>query len=116
MIRGLVDRAFSYAGLAGGPAKAEHRLTAAYQQLFAGNGSKEDAEVVLSHLADLTGYYRRPSYAEWIAKTGSPAGFELHSALCNARAEVLQTMMRYLAMSEDEMVALEKAARLEGQG
>lgn len=115
MIRGLLGRVFAHASEAGGPAKAEQKLTHAYQRLFGGNGSKEDAEIVLTHLADVTGYYRRPSYGEWIAKTGSPEGFELHSALCNARAEVLQVVMKYLAMSEDEMVALEKAARLESQ-
>jgi len=115
MIRGLLGRVFAHASQAGGPAKAEQRLTQAYQRLFNGNGSKEDAEIVLTHLADLTGYYRRPSYGEWMARTKSPQGFELHSALSNARAEVLQVIMQYLAMSEDEMVALEKAARLEGQ-
>ena len=115
MIKGLLGRVFSHASQAGGPAKTEQRRSLAYQRLFDGNGSREDAEVVLTHLADITGYYRRPSYPEWMAKTGSPQGFELHSALCNARAEVLQVMMGYLAMSEDEMVALEKAARLEGQ-
>lgn len=114
MIRRLV-RVFAHASQAGGPAKAELRRTQAYQRLFNGNGTKEDAEIVLSHLADVTGYYRRPSYGEWIARTKTPQGFELHSALSNARAEVLQIIMGFLTLDDDELVALEKAARLEGQ-
>jgi len=38
---------------------------------------------------DTTGYYRRPSYAAWMAKTKTPEGFELHSALSNARVVFL---------------------------
>jgi hypothetical protein len=106
---------FARAGAVGGPAKAELARTQAFQRLFNGNGSKEDAEMVLAHLADVTGYYRRPRYGEWIANTKTPHGFELHSALSNARAEVLQIIMDFLLMEDDQLIALEKAARLEAQ-
>lgn len=107
---------FARAGDAGGDAKADLRRAEAYRRLFVeGNGGREDAEIVLADLADVTGYYRRPSYGEWMQRTKSPHGFELHSALSNARAEVLQHIMGFVAMSEDELIALEKAARLEGR-
>ena len=40
--------------------------------------------MVLADLAATVGYYRRPSYGEWMAPTNAD-GFELHSALSNAR-------------------------------
>lgn len=51
--------------------------------------------MVLADLTAATGYYRRPSYGEWLAKTRTPNGFELHSALSNARAEVVQHIMGF---------------------
>lgn len=104
---------FAHPKQAGGPSKASLALTKAYQHLFDGNGSKEDAEMVLSHLADVTGYYRRPSYGEWMARTKSPHGFELHSALSNARAEVMQVVLDHVLMDDERLIALERAARLE---
>lgn len=105
----------TFTGAGGKTAKAERDRAQAYQRLFEGNGSRQDAEIVLTDLAAVTGYYRRPNYAEWMAKTGSPHGFELHSALCNARAEVVRHIMDFLTLTEDDMVALEKAARLESR-
>lgn len=95
----------------GGPAKAQDALTKAYLRVFTG----QDGEMVLADLANITGYYRRPSYGEWMAKTKTPQGFELHSALSNARAEVVQHIMKFLTLTEDDLVALEKAARLEAR-
>ncbi|MER8455850.1 hypothetical protein [Mesorhizobium sp. M0643] len=111
----MSGKRFAHSKQAGGPANADLALTTAYQRLFGGNGSKQDAEMVLSNLADVTGYYRRPRYGDWIASTKTPHGFELHSALSNARAEVLQVIMDRLLMDEDQLIALEKAARLEAQ-
>jgi hypothetical protein len=104
---------FARAGAAGGPAKADLARAQAYQRLFAGNGSKEDAEVVLTDLADFFGYYRRPTYRQWLSERHSPDGFELHSALCNARSEVIQRVLDLVNLSTDQLVALERAARLE---
>jgi hypothetical protein len=104
---------FARAGAARGPAKADLARVKAYQNLFAGNGSKEDAETVLTDLADFFGYYRRPTYRQWLAERQSPDGFELHSALCNARAEVVQRILDLAMLDDGQLVALERAARLE---
>lgn len=39
-------------------AERKLRLSDAYQKLFAGNGSREDAETVLADLAQHTGFYQ----------------------------------------------------------
>lgn len=106
-----MSKSFAHAKQAGGPKRAEDALTKAYLRVFSG----QDGEMVLADLANITGYYRRPSYGEWMAKTKTPQGFELHSALSNARAEVVQHIMKYLTMDEDQLVALEKAARAEAR-
>ena len=38
--------------------KAQARVQSAYAALFAGNGTQEDAELVLTDLANDTGFYR----------------------------------------------------------
>lgn len=107
---------FARAGDARSPVKAKLELTNAYRRLFViGNGTQEDAEVVLTDLMAHFGYYRRPNYAEWMRNTGGPDGFELHSALCNARIEVLQYIMDFLLMDDDRLIELERAARLESR-
>lgn len=100
---------FAHSKQAGGPAKAADALAKAYIRTFTG----ADAEMVLADLAARVGYYDRPSYSDWMKNTGTPHGFELHSALCNARAEVVQRIMGFLTMDEDRLIALEKAAREE---
>lgn len=106
-------RRFAHSKQAGGPHKAELALTQAYRRVFSGHGTPEDAEIVLADLAAMTGYYRRPTYADWLARTKTPNGFELHCALSNARAEVLQHVMGFLTIEDDQLIALERAARLE---
>lgn len=107
----MTEKTFAHSKQNGGPARSKQALTNAYLRLF----STQDGQMVLSDLAHMTGYYRRPSYGEWMAKTKTPQGFELHSALSNARAEVLQHIMSFLTMTEDQLVALEKAARAEAR-
>ena len=92
---------------------AELRRANAYRALFAGNGSVEDAEIVLTDLTDYFGYYRRPTYKQWLGDRQAPDGFELHSALCNARAEVVQRILDYVRLDVSALIELEKAARLE---
>lgn len=91
------------------------RLAKAWKNLQRGNGTTEDFEIVVADLMNVTGYYRRPNYTDWMAKTRTPEGFELHSALCNARAEVVQHIMGFLTLGDDAMIALERAARNESQ-
>lgn len=105
----MTSKPFAHSKQTGGPAKAADALAKAYLRVFTG----ADGEMVLADLAATVGYYRRPSYAEWMVKTKTPQGFELHSALSNARAEVVQHIMGFLTMDEDRLVALERAARLE---
>jgi hypothetical protein len=109
----MKPKPFARASAHGGPTKAALVLAQSYQRLFSGNGTQEDAEVVMTDLADTFGYYRRPTYREWLAKRNSADGFELHSALCNARAEVIQHILDLVMLSDTRMVELEKAARLE---
>lgn len=87
------------------------RIAKAWTNLQRGNGTVEDFELVLADLVDVTGYYRRPNYSDWMKRTRTPEGFELHSALSNARAEVVQHIMGFLTLDDDTMVALERAAR-----
>lgn len=106
---------FSFSKQQGGPNKAELALTEAVRRIFDGNGTKADAEMLLVHLVDKAGYFRRPNLSDWMTKTGSPAGFELHSALCNARAEVVQTIIDFLTLDDEQMVELQRAALVEGR-
>lgn len=105
----MTRKSFAHSKQAGGTAKASNALAKAYIRAFSG----QDGEMVLADLAATVGYYKRPSYGDWMKKTGTPAGFELHSALCNARAEVVQHIMDFLTMDEDRLIELEKAARAE---
>lgn len=102
----------AYSGSTGN-AQAENLLANSYQRLFAGNGSGDDARLVLNDLVTRTGFFRPPSYSEWIAKTKTPHGFELHCALHAARQEPVRAILDYLDLSFDQMVALERAAKLE---
>lgn len=107
----MTDKTFAHSKQAGGQVKSQEALTKAYLRMFA----TQDGQMILADLANVTGYYRRPSYGEWMAKTKTPQGFELHSALSNARAEVVQHIMNFLTMTEDQLVALERAARAEAR-
>lgn len=91
--------------------QANLRKAKAFQAVFGGNGNREDADIVMSELVATTGFFRPPNYADWMQKTGTPLGFELQCALQAARAEPIRTILNYLNMSDDQMVALEKAAR-----
>jgi|GEM_PF-3315452 len=105
----MTRKRFARPSDAGGPLAAREALTKAYRRVFCG----EDGELVLADLTATTGYYRRPSYSDWLARTRTPEGFELHSALSNARAEVVQHIMEFLALEDADLAALEKAARAE---
>jgi len=104
---------FARSKAAGSQPAANLALAKAYQRLFSGNGTIEDGEMVLTDLATEFDYYRRPRYVDWLARRQSPDGFELHSALCNARAEVVQRILDHVRLGEEDMLRLEAAARLE---
>lgn len=98
---------------AGGPAQAKALLTAAYTRLFSGQGSQADADMVMSDLLNVTGFFRPPNYAEWMAKTKTPQGFELHCALQAARAEPMRHIMNFLSLPDEQVIEMERAARVE---
>lgn len=106
---------FAFSRQAKGMASADLALVEAVRRVFEGNGTKADADMLLVHLVEKAGYYRRPSYAEWIASTKSAAGYELHCALCSARAEVVQTILDFLALDDDKLIDLQRAALMEGR-
>lgn len=114
-VRKRTGRAFNRSGEAGGPNAAKAALAKAYRRFAEGNISVADFEMILADLANLSGYYRRPNYGEWMLKTKSPVGFELHSALSGARAEVVQHILDQVMLSDDDLVALERAARAEAR-
>lgn len=90
---------------------ADLRRIVAYQKVFSGQGSREDADIVMSDMAALTGFFRPPNYAQWMQKTGTPQGFELHCALHAARAEPLRRILDSINMTDAQILELEKAAR-----
>lgn len=98
-----------------GPADKKLSIVKAWQAIQRGNATVGDFEIAFIDLVYVAGYFRRPSYSEWIARTKTPQGFELHSALSNARAEVVQHIMDHLNLDDDALIALERAARLEAQ-
>lgn len=99
-----------------GPAGYRLAVVKAWRRLADGNGTRDDFAVALHDLKDAAGYLRRPKFADWLAKTKTPDGFELHSALTNARAEVVQVIIDCLDLDDDEIVRLEKSAQAEARG
>jgi hypothetical protein len=96
-----------------GPRAADVRRIEAYKALFTGTSTRDDGDIVLADLLNATGFFRPPNYAEWMLKTKTPEGFQLHCALHAARAEPIRRIMDFLGMSDEQMIALEKAAREE---
>lgn len=84
-------------------APAKLRLTQAYKATFTGHGSQQDAEIVLSDLADVTGFYK--------VSDGDTSGDKLRfqEGMRFAFARILS----HLRMTDTEMAELEKAARVE---
>lgn len=99
--------------ISSGPTDQKLKRTQAYQRVFSGNGTKEDADIVLVDLLDHTGFFRHPNYGEWMQRTKTPQGYELHCALQAERASVMRRVMDFLAIDDDGLVQLERAARFE---
>lgn len=78
-------------------------LGRAYRDLFAANGTKQDADMVLVDLANFSGYYR-------IAPIGSD-GIAL--ARHEGRREVMGRILSHLRQTQVEIDGLEKAVRHE---
>lgn len=82
-------------------AQARASLASAYRRLFAGHGSKADAEIVLADLANHSGFYR----------VTEPGAGSLEYA--EGKRAVYGRVFRFLRMSEAETAALEESARAE---
>ena len=102
-------------GTSKGPAEADAKRAAAYRAVFTGSSNRDDGDMVLADLLNASGYFRPPNYADWIAKTKTPQGFELHCALQAARAEPIRRIMDFLGLTDDQMIALERGAREEAK-
>lgn len=81
--------------------QARFALAQAYRRLFSGHGSKADGEVVLSDLANHTGFYR-------VTEPGAGA-----LDFAEGKRAVYGRVFRFLRMSDEEVASLEEAARAE---
>lgn len=83
--------------------EAVNELASAYRNVFRGNATRQDAEIVLADLADFTRFYQ--------ALPVGSAGSEL--AEINGMRIVFGRIFNYLNMTDAEIRALQEAARQE---
>lgn len=95
--------------------QAKLRRVKAYQRVFGPDGAadRDDKEIVLTDMLSVTEFFRPPRYSEWMERTKTPLGYELHCALHVARAEIMRHVLNSLNITDDQMIALEKAVREE---
>ena len=84
-------------------AQATQTLTQAYRNLFDAKATRREAQMVLADLASHSGFYQ-------MAAPGASTG-ELAEA--NGKRTVYGRLFRFLRLSDDEVRALEEAARQE---
>lgn len=84
-------------------ATAQDDLSKAYQRLFTGHGSEQDAQIVLADLANWTGFYR----------VSGPGLSPDDRAYSDGLRAAFGRLFRFLRMSDDERRQLEEAARAE---
>lgn len=95
--------------------EAKAKRIAAYKRVFEGNSNRDDGDMVLADLLHVSGFFRPPNYADWMARTKTTEGFPLHCALQAARAEPIRHILNFLGVTDDQMIALERAAREEAK-
>jgi hypothetical protein len=83
--------------------QARLELTASYRRLFSGQGGKGDAEAVLADLANYSGFYR----VNEVGVSGEARAFT------DGGRAVYGRIFRFLRLTDDELRALEEAARQE---
>lgn len=81
--------------------KATKALAAAYASLEAGTADRQQAKLIIRHLASLTGYYNGLSLAKWMQDTGSPTGFEQACMEHQARRWVFSQILPFLSEHPD---------------
>lgn len=84
-------------------ASASEQLARSYRNVFAGNGSRQDAEMMLADLAEHSGFYQV-----------LPSGSSLEElAEANGKRAVYGRIFRFLRLTDAEIRQLEEAARQE---
>lgn len=93
-------------------AEAENfRRVQAYKQVFGGNSTRDEGEIVLSHLCRAFGFFEPPTLDEWMKKHKTAVGFELNCAIHAARLEPIRVILNHLDLDDDVMIALQRAAK-----
>lgn len=87
----------------GGSVSRTKALADAYNRMFSGEGDKEDAQIVLSDLANWTGFYR---------VNGPETGAD-ERAWADGSRSAFGRIFRFLRLSDIERRQLEEAARQE---
>ncbi|TPM53266.1 hypothetical protein FJ959_22315 [Mesorhizobium sp. B2-2-4] len=77
------------------------RLLVAYEALEDGNADRDQARLILQHLAGLTGYYKNISLAQWVKDTGSASGFEAACIEHQAKRWVFSEILPFLTKHVD---------------
>lgn len=84
-------------------AAANLRLAGAYKATFGGNATQEDIEIVLTDLAEATGFYRV-----------SPAGTSAEArAFADGRRDVMSRILNLVNLPSEKLTALHNAALAE---
>lgn len=82
-------------------ARTKLRLTEAYRNTFAGNGNREDADLVLRDLAKTSGFYM-------VTPATAPDNVRSYS---EGRRAVFARIQGHIRMTPEEIAALETAVR-----
>jgi hypothetical protein len=77
------------------------RLKDAYQALEDGNADRAQGQLILTHLAGLTGYYNGMSLANWQRDTGSAQGYEIACVEHQAKRWVFSQILPFLTKHAD---------------
>jgi hypothetical protein len=78
-------------------------LSSAYTKLFTGHGSLKEAQIVLTDVANFTGFYR----------VNGPGLSAEDRAFADGQRSAYGRIYRFLRMTDDERRQLEEAARAE---
>ena len=83
--------------------EAQHRRVTAYRNVFTGSPSPEDQSIVLADLASQSGFYRVSSAELSADALRQQEGMR----------QLYSVIFGYLTLAQDDVIALENAARLE---
>lgn len=81
--------------------RAQDALLGAWRALEDGNVDRQQAAIIIGHLASLTGYYNGMTLAQWVRDTGSPAGYETACVERQAQRWVFSQILPFLTSHPD---------------